>query len=74
MHFRSEGQGKPLLLVHGIGSSSRVWLPFLPPLASDRTIIAVDLPGATANHQHGKRTQRFLVWSKALKPFLKHKD
>ncbi|WP_296719513.1 alpha/beta fold hydrolase [Erythrobacter sp.] len=45
VHFRSEGQGKPLLLVHGIGSSSRVWLPFLPPLASDRTIIAVDLPG-----------------------------
>lgn len=45
MHFSSEGQGKPLLMVHGIGSSSRVWRRLLPPLASERTIITVDLPG-----------------------------
>ncbi|MCL9999255.1 MAG: alpha/beta fold hydrolase [Erythrobacter sp.] len=45
VHFSSQGQGRPLLLVHGIGSSSRVWRPLLPPLISERTIIAVDLPG-----------------------------
>lgn len=45
MNFSSEGQGRPLLLVHGIGSSNRVWHPLLEPLASERTMIAVDLPG-----------------------------
>ncbi len=69
MHFCSEGQGKPLLLVHGIGSSSRVWQHFLPPLASDRTIIAVDLPGhGQSPAQQGDATFSGLVTS--LEAFL----
>lgn len=34
-----------MLLVHGLGSSWRSWSPILPALASEREVIAVDLPG-----------------------------
>ncbi|MDQ4127799.1 MAG: alpha/beta hydrolase [Actinomycetota bacterium] len=39
------GSGEPLLLVHGTGSSLRVWDPVVGLLAARRTVIAVDLPG-----------------------------
>lgn len=64
VHFSSQGQGRPLLLVHGIGSSSHVWRPFLPQLASDRTIISVDLPGhGQSPKQQGGATFSGLVES-----------
>jgi pimeloyl-ACP methyl ester carboxylesterase len=39
------GEGAPLLLLHGTGSSRRVWKPVIPLLAGEREVIAVDLPG-----------------------------
>jgi len=39
------GAGRPLLLVHGLGGSSRSWNPILCHLAAEREVIAVDLPG-----------------------------
>ena len=39
------GSGKPLLLVHGLGGSWRSWTPVLEPLAAQREVIGVDLPG-----------------------------
>ncbi len=42
------GNGKPLLLIHGLGGSWRSWIPVLNRLAAHREIIAIDLPG------HGK--------------------
>jgi pimeloyl-ACP methyl ester carboxylesterase len=39
------GQGPALLLIHGIGDSSRTWLPILPLLAEHYTVIAPDLLG-----------------------------
>ena len=43
------GTGEPLLLVHGTGSSLRVWDPLVERLAARRTVIAVDLPGFGAS-------------------------
>jgi pimeloyl-ACP methyl ester carboxylesterase len=39
------GNGKPLLLIHGIGGSWRSWSPVLSGLSEHREVIAVDLPG-----------------------------
>lgn len=45
MQSHRVGSGKPLLLVHGLGSSYRNWDPVVPALAARRELIAVDLPG-----------------------------
>ncbi|MFP5433315.1 MAG: alpha/beta fold hydrolase, partial [Alphaproteobacteria bacterium] len=45
MHFIERGSGKPLLLIHGLGSSLRAWQPILDNLAAKRSITAIDLPG-----------------------------
>ncbi len=39
------GAGRPLLLIHGLGSSWRSWSPILPALEAEREVVAVDLPG-----------------------------
>jgi pimeloyl-ACP methyl ester carboxylesterase len=45
LHHEVRGTGEPLLLVHGTGSSLRVWDPVVERLAARKTVIAVDLPG-----------------------------
>ncbi|WP_236668597.1 alpha/beta fold hydrolase [Hymenobacter rubidus] len=43
-HIR-RGAGRPLLLLHGIGGSWRSWQTIIEDLATEREVIAVDLPG-----------------------------
>ena len=45
MHYEREGDGEPLVLLHGIGGELCVWEPVLGALACRRDVIAVDLPG-----------------------------
>lgn len=44
-HFLEQGQGKPLVLLHGIGMSHRAWLPVIGLLAKHRRVIAFDVAG-----------------------------
>jgi len=43
------GSGPPLVLIHGIGSRWQMWEPVLHQLASERDVIALDLPGFAAS-------------------------
>ena len=47
-HHRA-GEGPALVLIHGIGSRWQVWDPVLRQLASERDVIALDLPGFGAS-------------------------
>jgi pimeloyl-ACP methyl ester carboxylesterase len=43
------GRGAPLLLLHGIGHHRQAWDPVVNILATERDVIAVDLPGFGAS-------------------------
>ncbi|MFJ5773786.1 alpha/beta fold hydrolase [Streptomyces sp. NPDC093094] len=43
------GRGEPLLLLHGIGHHRQAWDPVIDILATERDVIAVDLPGFGAS-------------------------
>ena len=47
--FHDEGEGPPVLLLHGFPASSWQWRDFLPLLAARFRVIAPDLPGAGAS-------------------------
>ncbi|KOU63378.1 alpha/beta hydrolase [Streptomyces sp. MMG1533] len=43
--YTRAGRGEPLLLLHGIGHHRQAWDPIVDILATERDVIAVDLPG-----------------------------
>lgn len=47
MHYLTAGDPKlpPLVMVHGRGSASALWVPIMPQLAPHRHLIAVDMRG-----------------------------
>ncbi|MFI8965895.1 alpha/beta fold hydrolase [Streptomyces sp. NPDC053493] len=47
--YERRGRGEPLLLLHGIGHLWQAWEPVLDVLATERDVIAVDLPGFGAS-------------------------
>lgn len=50
------GSGKPLLLVHGLGSSRNAWDLMIPALSQHRQVITIDLPGhgeSPTEHESG---------------------
>jgi pimeloyl-ACP methyl ester carboxylesterase len=49
LHYIRRGTGKPLLLIHGLGSSHHSWDLIIDRLAARREVIAIDLPGHGAS-------------------------
>jgi len=45
LHVEEDGQGEPLLLVHGLGSSARDWFAQVPHFASRYRVLTLDLRG-----------------------------
>jgi pimeloyl-ACP methyl ester carboxylesterase len=43
--YQRAGSGPPLVLIHGLGATKRVWKPQLERLARERDVIALDMPG-----------------------------
>ena len=44
-HFEERGQGRPLVLLHGIGMSSLAWSPVMARLSQGRRVLAFDAAG-----------------------------
>lgn len=73
LHYIRRGTGKPLLLIHGIGSSHRSWNLVIDTLAAERDVIAVDLPGFGATPAlTGETSIRTLA--DAVTEFLEERD
>lgn len=47
--YERTGTGPPLVLIHGLGATRTIWRPQLDLLATDRDVVAVDLPGFGAS-------------------------
>ena len=43
--YSRAGGGEPLVLIHGLGGSRRIWTPVIDRLAAERDVVAIDLPG-----------------------------
>jgi len=46
LYYETHGEGPPLVLVAGLASDSQSWLPILPGLAAEHTVIVFDNRGA----------------------------
>ena len=45
MHWAERGEGRPLVLLHGLSDSHRTWRRVAPALAAHRRVLMLDLPG-----------------------------
>jgi pimeloyl-ACP methyl ester carboxylesterase len=45
VHYEVAGEGEPLVLVHGLSESTRLWYRNLPELAERYRVYLIDLPG-----------------------------
>lgn len=52
LKIASQGQGVPLVFIHGWGLNSAVWQPCLEQLKSNFKVITVDLPGFASNKHY----------------------
>src|SRR6266436_1255228 len=46
MHYFIGGKGSPVILLHGYAETGHMWLPIMPLLATNHTVIVPDLRGA----------------------------
>lgn len=51
VYYEKQGQGEPMLLIHGLGSSTEDWAPQVAALLSSFTVITYDVRG------HGRTTK-----------------
>jgi pimeloyl-ACP methyl ester carboxylesterase len=49
LHYLEAGKGAPIILLHGFGETSHMWLPLIRQLAGNHTVIAPDLRGSGAS-------------------------
>jgi 3-oxoadipate enol-lactonase len=57
LHYEDYGQGAPLVLVHGLGSSTRDWEYQIPELANHFRVIALDVRGHGRSDKPRERYQ-----------------
>lgn len=65
VHYQEKGTGRPLILIHGLSSSTYSWKDVFEPLAKNYRVIAVDLKGfgfsGKPDGDYTRRAQAILV-------------
>src|SRR3954469_18122619 len=68
--YREQGEGPPVLLLHGWPTSSYLWRNVMPPIAEANRGIAVDLPGFGGSDKPPDVRYDFEFFESALDGFL----
>lgn len=58
---RTEGEGRPLVMLHGWGMNHRVWEPVRQQLAANNQVIWIDLPGHGDSHELVAESQQEMM-------------
>lgn len=70
IHYRTLGEGPPLLLIHGLMTSSYSWRYVMKPLSAHFRVIAPDLPGAGKSDTPTDRSYRAPAYAEWLVEFV----
>jgi len=71
VHYRTVGQGQPLVLIHGTNASLHTWEAWTDILSKDYEVISVDLPGYGLTGPHPKQDYSLDAYMEFLRKFLK---
>ena len=70
VHFKDEGKGCPIILLHGIGSSLHTWDIWANSLKKNYRVIRLDLPGFGLTGPHPKKDYSMNNFTDFLNKFL----
>lgn len=72
VHYRCEGEGPPLVLIHGGGVDLESWDPQVPSLRDSFTVYRIDLRGFGRSLSPRGRVVTAIDWVEDLKGFIDH--
>ncbi|MDQ6597242.1 alpha/beta hydrolase [Bacillus salipaludis] len=70
IHYEIEGNGKPLIILHGMGNNSQSWKKQLKGLSEQYTVIAWDAPGYGLSSDPKVEFKEFKEFADVLKGFI----
>ncbi|MDI6892465.1 MAG: alpha/beta hydrolase [Actinomycetota bacterium] len=71
IHYIKEGEGKPLILIHGFGGSTFSWRHNINPLSKTFTVYTLDLPGFGLSEKSTTFRYSTLAHAELVKNFMK---
>lgn len=70
IHYKKEGNGHPLIILHGLGNNSQSWKSQLELLSHKFTVIAWDAPGYGESSDPKEEFKHFSQFADVLKEFV----
>jgi len=71
---KEEGQGRPILLIHGLATSGYTWRKIAPGLAKNHRVIALDLRGFGASDKPIDDHYTIVDQAQAVQAFIEQED
>jgi pimeloyl-ACP methyl ester carboxylesterase len=72
IHYEIKGNGKPLIILHGMGNNSQSWKKQLKGLSEQYTVIAWDAPGYGLSSDPKEELKEFKQFADVLKGFIEN--